>query len=147
MFHVQYIFFPKIVPFMRCLEKYGRARQATHYSITQHMCFAWCVTRATKTHSEYVILLFPQQVVTQKDLIVSLYVLYRTVTHTFHTFKTFWLEYLFSSSGTVCNWTFPCKTKKKKTVLSLSTLMDKIDTWELISPLEMWHMSDIWEWQ
>jgi hypothetical protein len=43
------------------VEKYGRARQATD-NIIWHMCFACWITKATGTHSEYVILIaFPWQ--------------------------------------------------------------------------------------
>jgi hypothetical protein len=55
-------FFPKIVPFMRYVEKYGTARQATDDNIIRRMRFACWITKATDTHSEYVILIaFPQQ--------------------------------------------------------------------------------------
>jgi hypothetical protein len=44
------------------VEKYGRARQATDDNISQCMCSACWVAKATNTHSEYVILIaFPQQ--------------------------------------------------------------------------------------
>ena len=40
------------------MEKYGRARQATDMT----MCFAWWITKATDTRSEYVIFIaFPRQ--------------------------------------------------------------------------------------
>ena len=52
-----FFFFPKIVPLMRCVEKYGIARHSTDCTIIQHMCLACCITKATKTQSEYVILL------------------------------------------------------------------------------------------
>jgi hypothetical protein len=39
------------------VEKYGRARQATDGNIIRRMRFACWVTKATDTHSEYVILL------------------------------------------------------------------------------------------
>jgi hypothetical protein len=43
-------------------EKYGRARQATDDNIIQRMRFACSITKATDTHSEYVILIaFPRQ--------------------------------------------------------------------------------------
>jgi hypothetical protein len=43
------------------VEKYGRARQATDDNIIQRMRFACCITKATNTHWEYVILIdFPQ---------------------------------------------------------------------------------------
>jgi hypothetical protein len=38
------------------VEKYDWARQATGHSITQRLHFAWWITKATNTHSEYVIL-------------------------------------------------------------------------------------------
>jgi len=48
--------FPNIVPFMRKFGKYGRARQAKDAYNTWRMCFACWKTKATDTHSEYVIL-------------------------------------------------------------------------------------------
>ena len=54
--------FPKIVLFMRYVEKYVTARQATDVNIIRRMRFACCITKATYTHSEYVILIaFPRQ--------------------------------------------------------------------------------------
>jgi len=47
---------PKIVPFMRNMEKYGTAGQATDDSIIQRMRIECWTTSATDTHSEYVIL-------------------------------------------------------------------------------------------
>jgi hypothetical protein len=42
--------------------KYGTARQATDDNIIQRMRFAYWITKATDTHSEYVILIaFPRQ--------------------------------------------------------------------------------------
>jgi hypothetical protein len=44
------------------VEKYGRARQATDVNIIRRMRFACWITKATDTHSEYVILIaFPRQ--------------------------------------------------------------------------------------
>jgi hypothetical protein len=44
------------------MERHGRARQVTDDNITRHMRFAWWITKATDTHSEYVILIaFPRQ--------------------------------------------------------------------------------------
>jgi hypothetical protein len=44
------------------VEKYGRARQATDDNIIRHMRFAWWISKATDTHSEYVLLIaFPRQ--------------------------------------------------------------------------------------
>ena len=44
------------------VEKYCRARQATRGNVVWCMHIAWWVTKATDTHSEYVILIaFPQQ--------------------------------------------------------------------------------------
>jgi hypothetical protein len=37
------------------VEKYGTARQATEDNIIRRMCFACWITKATDTHSEYVI--------------------------------------------------------------------------------------------
>ena len=54
--------FPKIVPFMKHGEKYGTAGQATDDNIIRRMRFACWITKATDTHSEYVILIaFPRQ--------------------------------------------------------------------------------------
>jgi hypothetical protein len=39
------------------VEKYGRARQATDDNIIRRMRFACWITKATDTHSEYVILI------------------------------------------------------------------------------------------
>jgi hypothetical protein len=36
------------------VEKYGTARQATDDNIIRRMRFAWWITKATDTHSEYV---------------------------------------------------------------------------------------------
>ena len=52
--------------FYKCLwdnvEKCGTARQATGDDITRRMRFACWITKATDTHSEYVILMtFPRQ--------------------------------------------------------------------------------------
>jgi hypothetical protein len=44
------------------VEKYGEARQATDDNIIRRMCFACWITKATDTHSEYVILIvLPRQ--------------------------------------------------------------------------------------
>ena len=44
------------------MEKYGTARQATDDNIIRCMRFACWITKATDTHSEYVILIaFPRQ--------------------------------------------------------------------------------------
>jgi hypothetical protein len=44
------------------VEKYGRAGQATDDNVIRHMLFACWITKATDTHSEYVICIaFPQQ--------------------------------------------------------------------------------------
>ena len=54
--------FPKILTFMRMWEKYGTARQDTDDNIIRRMRFAWWITKATDTHTEYVILIaFPRQ--------------------------------------------------------------------------------------
>jgi hypothetical protein len=47
--------FSKIVSFMGYVEKYGTARQATDDNIIRRMRFACWITKATDTHSEYVI--------------------------------------------------------------------------------------------
>jgi hypothetical protein len=44
------------------VEKYGTARQATDDNIIRRMRFAYWITKATDTHSDYVIFIaFPQQ--------------------------------------------------------------------------------------
>jgi hypothetical protein len=44
------------------VEKYGIARQARDDNIIRRMRFTCCITKATDTHSEYVILItFPRQ--------------------------------------------------------------------------------------
>jgi hypothetical protein len=40
------------------VEKYGTARKATDDNVIGHMHVACCITKATGTHSEFVILLF-----------------------------------------------------------------------------------------
>jgi len=53
---------PKIVPFMRNVEKYDRAGQATDDNIIRHMRIACWITKATDRHSEYVLhIAFPRQ--------------------------------------------------------------------------------------
>jgi hypothetical protein len=55
-------FSSKIVPFIDNVEKYGTARQATDNNIIRRMRFACWTTKATDTHSEYIILIaFPRQ--------------------------------------------------------------------------------------
>ena len=39
------------------MEKYCRAGQATHDDIIRRMRFAYCLSKATDTHSEYVIII------------------------------------------------------------------------------------------
>ena len=39
------------------MEKYDTVTQSTDYSIIRRMRFACCITKATDTHSEYVILI------------------------------------------------------------------------------------------
>jgi len=44
------------------LKKYGRAGEVTDDSIIRRMCSVYCITKATKTHSQYAILIaFPLQ--------------------------------------------------------------------------------------
>ena len=44
------------------VENYGREGQATHNNLIKRMRFAWWVTKATNTYSEYVIhIAFPRQ--------------------------------------------------------------------------------------
>jgi hypothetical protein len=58
------------------VEKYGTARQATDDDIIRRMRFACRITKATDTHSEYVILIAFRlaTVVTRTRLSVTLYV-------------------------------------------------------------------------
>jgi hypothetical protein len=54
--------FSKILPFRDYVEEYGRARQDTDENVIQRMRPLYWITKATDTHSEYVILLsFPRQ--------------------------------------------------------------------------------------
>ena len=50
-------FFKKIMSFMRNVEKYGTAGQATDNSTIWHVCTASWITKAKETHSKYVILI------------------------------------------------------------------------------------------
>ena len=51
---------PKIVPFIDNVVKYGTAGQATDDNIIQRMRFACWISKATDTHSEYVMFIsFP----------------------------------------------------------------------------------------
>jgi len=44
------------------MQKYGRAKKATHDNIKLHMCITWLISKATNTHSEYAIVTAsPQQ--------------------------------------------------------------------------------------
>jgi hypothetical protein len=57
-----FFFFRKSCRLWDNVEKYGRARQATDDNIIRRMRFACCITKATDTHSQYVILIaFPRQ--------------------------------------------------------------------------------------
>jgi hypothetical protein len=47
----------KILPFMRYMEKYGRAGQATDDNTIRRIRFSCFITKATNTHTEYVILI------------------------------------------------------------------------------------------
>jgi hypothetical protein len=49
-------FFPRIVPLLDNVEKYGVARQATDDSVVWLMCFACGITKATDTHPAYEVL-------------------------------------------------------------------------------------------
>jgi hypothetical protein len=56
------------------VEKYGTARQATDDNIIRRMRIACWVTKATDTHSEYVILIaFPRQQWSRERATVLLY--------------------------------------------------------------------------
>jgi hypothetical protein len=50
-FMLNNFFSPKIMPFMRYVEKYGRARQATYDSIIRRVHFAYWITKARNTHA------------------------------------------------------------------------------------------------
>jgi hypothetical protein len=57
-----YNFFPKKCRLWDNTEKYGRVGQATDDNIIRRMRIACWITKATDTHSEYVILIaFPRQ--------------------------------------------------------------------------------------
>jgi len=73
MFHVQQIFPRKSCTLWDNVENYVTARQATGDNITWHTCFACWIFKATKTHSEYVIIIaFPwQKIVSRKHLSVT----------------------------------------------------------------------------
>jgi hypothetical protein len=54
--------FPKIVPFVRNVDKYGGAGQALDGNIIWLICIACWLTKATDTYSEYLIpFAFPWQ--------------------------------------------------------------------------------------
>jgi len=54
--------FPKVIPFGDNVEEYGTARQATEATVIRPMRYACWITKATDTHSEYVVLIiFPRQ--------------------------------------------------------------------------------------
>ena len=59
-------------------EKYGRARQATDDNVIRRMRFACWITKATDTHSEYVIrnFFYTATVVSRTFLIVTLHIRY-----------------------------------------------------------------------
>jgi hypothetical protein len=64
-------YFPKIMPFMRQCGKEVTARQATDDNIIRRMRFACWITKATDTHSEYVIIIaFPRQLRISKRALV-----------------------------------------------------------------------------
>jgi hypothetical protein len=68
--------FSKIVPLRDNVEKYGTGRQVTYDNIIWRMCFACWITKATNTHSEYVIIIaFRQQrLLRERAWILRLYV-------------------------------------------------------------------------
>jgi hypothetical protein len=69
-------FFRKSCRLLDNVEKYGTARQATDGNIIRRMRFACWITKATNTHTEYVILIaFPrQQWLRERALILLFYV-------------------------------------------------------------------------
>jgi len=73
MFYVKYLPpLPKIVPFMRYVEKYGAVKQATWDNIVHRMRNTCLETKDTDTRSEYT---FPrQQWLRERASILRLYV-------------------------------------------------------------------------
>jgi hypothetical protein len=62
-FYVQYLIPRKSCRVRDNVEKCGRAREATDGNITRRMRFACAITKATDTHSEYIILIaFPRKI-------------------------------------------------------------------------------------
>jgi hypothetical protein len=55
-FHIQYLFSSKLCLLRENVEKCGRARLATDDNIARCMCIIRWITKATDTHSDYVIL-------------------------------------------------------------------------------------------
>jgi hypothetical protein len=68
--------FRKLCRLLLNVEKYGTARQATDDNTIQCMRIACCITKATDTHSQYVILIaFPrQQWLSERASMLRLYV-------------------------------------------------------------------------
>jgi hypothetical protein len=92
-------FFPKIVPFMRYVEKYVTARQPTDDNIIRRMRFACWITKATDTHSEYVILIaFPRQQwlreLSSMLHCLSCYLCYKEIRANYLVVVTFHLNYM-----------------------------------------------------
>jgi hypothetical protein len=68
-------FFPDV-------QKYGTVRQATDDNIIRRMRFACCITKATDTHSEYVILIaFPRQQWLRESASMLLYMHIASLVH------------------------------------------------------------------
>ena len=92
------------------MEKCGRARQATDDSIIRRMCIASQITKATDTHSEYVILtLFPWQHWLGESALILLYTCTDSLEHVRGRAvnravccQPFTSEELFRCQGTVC---------------------------------------------
>jgi len=62
-----------ILPFLRLYEKIFKARRATDYNTIRRMRVAFCITKATDTHSEYVTLIaFPRQKLLRESVSVLL---------------------------------------------------------------------------
>jgi hypothetical protein len=68
---------PKMVPFLRCW-KYGIVREATDDTIIRRVRFACWITKATETHSEYVMfIVFPRrQWLRERPSMLYLFLLY-----------------------------------------------------------------------
>jgi len=74
------------------VEKYGRNKQATDENVTQRMRFIWWITKATDTHSEYVIhIAFPEQKLSRER--------YSILRHTYIAFLVLFSAVISSGTG------------------------------------------------